>query len=211
MMVIIWMTCDILTRWMTSIIYTWDMGHSQTDKEKSHQRIVEIAARKIREGGIDGPGVAEIMKEAGLTHGGFYKHFGSRDDLVAEAVEAAIEQGQADLGRAVEGAADPLAAFVDEYLSERHRDEPGTGCAVVALGADATRADARVRATYGAQVEKYIDRMEGLLGGGEDARAEAIGAVTSMVGALLISRAVDDPKLSDEILATVRANVESAA
>jgi len=191
------------------------MGHSQIDKEKNHQRIVDVAARKIRESGIDGPGVAEIMKEAGLTHGGFYKHFGSRDDLVAEAVEAAIEQGQSDLSAAVEGAADPLAAFLEEYVSEKHRDHPGSGCSIVALGADAARADPRVRAAYRAQVEKYIAHMEGLLGDGEDdagdARREAIAAVTSMVGAVLIARAIDDPALSEEILAAVRADVATAA
>jgi TetR/AcrR family transcriptional repressor of nem operon len=192
---------------MTRIIYTSRMGHSQSDKEKNHQRIVEIAARKIRETGIDGPGVAEIMKDAGLTHGGFYKHFDSRDDLVAEAVDAAIEQGQSDLSRAVEGAADPLAAFLGEYVSEKHRDAPGTGCTVVALGADAARADPRVRASYGAQVEKYIAHMEDLLGGGADARPKAIAAVASMVGAVLISRAIDDAELSEEILAGVRAEV----
>jgi TetR/AcrR family transcriptional regulator, transcriptional repressor for nem operon len=194
---------------MTHVIYTPDMGHSQEEKAKSHQRIVEIAARRIRESGTDGPGVAEIMSEAGLTHGGFYKHFGSRDDLVAEAVEAAIEQGRERLDSRTEGAADPLAAFVDGYLSAEHRDDPGTGCSVVALGADATRADDRVRAAYRGQVESYIARMEGLLGGDEEVRRRAIAAVTSMVGALLISRAVDDEALSDEILAAVRATVES--
>src|SRR6201999_3173083 len=79
---------------MTRVIYTSGMGHSRQDKEKSHQQIVEIAAARMREAGTDGPGVAEIMRAAGLTHGGFYKHFGSRDDLVAEAVEAAIAQGE---------------------------------------------------------------------------------------------------------------------
>src|ERR1700753_1491769 len=141
------------------------MGHSQIDKEKNHQRIVEVAPRKLRESGIDGPGVAEIMKEAGLTHGGFYKHFDSRDDLVAEAVDAAIEQGRARLEERVEGAEDPLAAFLDGYLSADHRDEPGTGCPVVALGADVTRSGDRVRAAYRAQVEHYIADMEELLGG----------------------------------------------
>src|ERR1700761_6795823 len=110
------------------------MGHSQKDKEKNHAEIVEIAAARMREAGTEGPGVAEIMKAAGLTHGGFYKHFDSRDDLVAEAVEAALAQGQEGYEAAVEGAADPLAAFVDWYLSETHRDDPGAGCAVVALG-----------------------------------------------------------------------------
>src|SRR3954454_1011369 len=104
------------------------MGHSQEEKAKNHQRMVDIAARRIRESGTDGPGVAEIMSEAGLTHGGFYKHFGSRDRRVAEAVEAAIVQGRDSLEAQVEGAEDPLAAFVDTYLSTAHRDDPGTGC-----------------------------------------------------------------------------------
>ena len=191
---------------MTTIIRL-TMGHSQSEKTRNHDRIVEVAARRIREAGTEAPGVAEIMAGAGLTHGGFYKHFDSRDDLVAEAVDAAIEQGQSDLSKAVEGAADPLEAFLEEYVSEKHRDDPGSGCTVVALGADAARADPRVRASYGAQVEKYITHMEGLLGSDEDARRKAIAAVTSMVGAVLISRAIDDAELSEEILAEVRAEV----
>jgi len=187
------------------------MGHSQEEKAKNHQRIVDVAARRIRESGTDGPGVAEIMSEAGLTHGGFYKHFDSRDDLVAEAVDAAIEQGRADLEAQVDGAEDPLAAFVDAYLSTEHRDDPGTGCAVVALGADVARAGDRVRSTYRGQVEHYLADMEALLGGAgdEETRRRAIAAVASMVGAMLISRAIDDEALSDEILRAVRATVEA--
>src|SRR4051794_19380636 len=98
---------------MTRVIYTSAMGHSRKDKEKNHAQIVEIAAQKMRESGTEGPGVAEIMKAAGLTHGGFYKHFDSRDDLVAEAVEAAVAQSRDGVTAVVEGAADPLAAFVD--------------------------------------------------------------------------------------------------
>jgi TetR/AcrR family transcriptional regulator, transcriptional repressor for nem operon len=195
---------------MTRVIYTFRMGHSQKDKEKNHAQIVEIAAQKMRESGTEGPGVAEIMQAAGLTHGGFYKHFDSRDDLVAEAVEAAVAQGREGIGEVIEGADDPLAAFVDWYLSPAHRDEPGTGCAVVALGADAARADERVRATYTGQVERYVAQMEDLLGGGEDARRRAIAAVSAMVGAMLISRAVDDEALSEEILAAVRESVGGA-
>lgn len=187
------------------------MGHSQKDKKKNHQRIVEIAARRIRESGTDGPGVAEIMSEAGLTHGGFYKHFDSRDDLVAEAVDAAIDQGRSSLVESVEGAEDPLAAFVDTYLSTAHRDDPGSGCPVVALGADVSRSGDRVRAAYRAQVERYIADMEGLLGDPdeEETRRRAIAAVSSMVGALLISRAIDDEALSDEILREVRSTIEA--
>jgi TetR/AcrR family transcriptional regulator, transcriptional repressor for nem operon len=195
---------------MTRVIYNAEMGHSQTDKAKNHAQIVEIAAQKMRESGTEGPGVAEIMKAAGLTHGGFYKHFDSRDDLVAEAVEEAIEQGRDGIAAVTEGADDPLEAFVQWYLSTAHRDKPGTGCAVVALGADAARADARVRAAYSGQVDRYIAQMETLLGGGDDARPRAIAAVSAMVGAMLISRAVDDEALSAEVLAAVRAAVTSA-
>lgn len=196
---------------MTCVIYTFSMGHSQKDKEKNHAQIVEIAAQKMRESGTEGPGVAEIMKAAGLTHGGFYKHFDSRDDLVAEAVDAAIAQGRDGIAEVIEGADDPLAAFVDWYLSPAHRDDPGTGCAVVALGADAARADERVRATYTGQVERYIAQMEKLLGSDDEAaRRRAIAAVSAMAGALLISRAVDDEGLSDEILAAVRESVTEA-
>jgi TetR/AcrR family transcriptional repressor of nem operon len=185
------------------------MGHSQEEKEKSHRQIVEIAAARMRESGTEGPGVAEIMKAAGLTHGGFYKHFDSRDDLVAEAVEAAIAQGREGFEAATADAEDPLAAFVDWYLSTTHRDDPGSGCAVVALGSDVARSDDRVRAAYRGQVESYLAHMEELLGGGEDARREAIAAVTSMVGAVLIARAVDDKELSEEILREARASIGS--
>jgi TetR/AcrR family transcriptional regulator, transcriptional repressor for nem operon len=194
---------------MTYVIYTWGMGHSREDKEKSHRQIVEIAAARMREAGTDGPGVAEIMREAGLTHGGFYKHFDSRDDLVAEAVELAAAQGEEAYRKATDDAADPLAGFVDWYLSADHRDDPGAGCAVVALGADAARGDERVRAAYRGQVERYIAHLEELLGGGEDARRPAIAAVTSMVGAMLVARAIGDEELSEEILRETRASVEN--
>jgi TetR/AcrR family transcriptional repressor of nem operon len=187
------------------------MGHSRKDKEKNHAQIVEIAAQKMRESGTEGPGVAEIMKAAGLTHGGFYKHFDSRDDLVAEAIEAAVEQSREGFAEVVEGADDPLAAFVDWYLSPAHRDQPGTGCPVVALGADAARADERVRATYTGQVQRYLAQMEELLGEGEDVRRRAIAAVSEMVGAVLIARAVGDEELSEEILAAAREDVVASA
>jgi TetR/AcrR family transcriptional repressor of nem operon len=185
------------------------MGHSQEEKEKNHRQIVEIAAARMREEGTEGPGVAEIMREAGLTHGGFYKHFDSRDDLVAEAVEAAIAEGEDGYRELIAGAADPLAAFVDWYLSPAHRDDPATGCTVAALGTDAARGTERVRAAYRGQVERYIAHLEELIGG-EDARRRAIAAVTSMVGALLVARAVDDEELSEEILRETRAGVEKS-
>src|SRR5438067_529345 len=114
---------------MIGIIHT-PMRHSKEDKAASHERIVEVAAARIRESGTGQPGVAEIMHAAGLTHGGFYKHFGSRDELIAEAVERALTDSESRLPQLTAGAEDPLAAFVDAYVSTAHRDDSATGCGV---------------------------------------------------------------------------------
>ena len=191
--------------------------HSQEEKARSHERIVEIAAERIREAGTTTPSVAEIMQAAGLTHGGFYKHFDSRDDLIAEAVDRTFAQSQEATAEVIDGAEDPLAAFVDWYVSPTHRDNPGSGCSVVALGGEAPRADARVRAAYTDQVRRYLAQLEQLLGNddGEDGaldsetRRRATVMLSALVGAVLVSRAVDDPALSDEIIRDVRAALSS--
>jgi len=189
---------------MMSIIQT--VGHSQDEKKANHERIVEIAAARMRQSGTEAPGVAEIMREAGLTHGGFYKHFSSRDELVAEAAEHAFASSARRTDDALDGAGDPLAAFVDFYLSAAHRDGAADGCAVAGLGPDAARGDERIRAQFGAGVQGYLARLEHMLGSRED----AVVALSSMVGALLLSRAVDDPELSEEFLAGVREAVVTA-
>ncbi len=182
------------------------MGYSRDDKTRSHQRIVEIAARRIREAGTDAPGVAEIMKTAGLTHGGFYKHFASREDLVAEAVDQTFSESAQAIEEVTADAADPLSAFVDWYLSPEHRDSPGTGCGVVALGADAPRAQERVRDAYTEQVKRYLARLEELQGSADGTERErAMVALSTLVGAVLVSRAVNDDGLSDDILRAARA------
>ena len=189
---------------MTRIIQT--VGHSQDEKKANHERIVEIAAARIRESGTEAPGVAEIMQAAGLTHGGFYKHFGSRDELVAEAAERAFDASSRRTAEALEGAEDPLAAFADFYLSAEHRDGAADGCAVAGLGPDAARGDERIRARFEAGVQSYLARLEDMLG----SRDDAVVALSSMVGALLLARAVEDPELSDELLAGVRERVVTA-
>ncbi len=184
------------------------MRHSEEDKWRSHERIVEAAARRIREAGTDGPGVAEIMSDAGMTHGGFYKHFASRDELIAEAAARACAEGSARVTETTARAADPLAALITTYLSAEHRDDPGTGCAVAALGGDAARPGNPARGAYTAQIRSYIDRLEGLLAedgaGARDLRERAIATMSCMAGALVIARAVEDPELADEMLAGAR-------
>lgn len=181
------------------------MRQSAEEKARTHERIVEIASARIREKGIEGPGVAEIMQAAGLTHGGFYKHFGSRDDLIAEAAEHAFAYADQTLDHHADDPHDPLASWVDWYVSEEHRDDPGAGrCPVAALVGDVGRADDGVRGGYDALVERYLGVLEDMLGGGGDARQQATIAVSTLVGSLVLARAIDDDTLSDEILRTVR-------
>jgi TetR/AcrR family transcriptional regulator, transcriptional repressor for nem operon len=186
------------------------MGHSREDKTRSHERIVEIAAARIRESGTSTPGVAEIMQAAGLTHGGFYKHFGSRDELIAEAVDRTFADSEHAVAAVTMDADDPLAAFVDWYVSAEHRDNPGSGCGVVTLGSDVARAQDRVRSAYTDQVKRYLARLQDLLADEDsDTRRQATVMLSTLVGAVLVTRAVDDPALSDEIMRDVRAALKS--
>ncbi len=179
------------------------MGHSQAEKEASHRRIVEAAAVQIRRDGVDAVRVGELMRDAGLSHGGFYRHFGSREELIDEAIDAALTDGsrQTDTGATV----DPdtaLAQIIDGYVSKAHRDNPQVGCAVAALSADVSRCGSRARQAYGRKVRRYIDRLVVLIRRAEpDAnRDEAILILSALVGAVSMARAVDDAELSEEIL-----------
>jgi TetR/AcrR family transcriptional repressor of nem operon len=185
------------------------MGHSQTEKTRNHDRIVEVAARRIREAGTEAPGVAEIMAGAGLTHGGFYKHFESRDQLIAEAAEHTYAESERAARQVIDGADDPLAAFVDWYLSSEHRDDPGSGCSVVALGNDAARASDVMRSAYTRQVGRYLVLLDELLGTAVPDRpsADATAALATLAGAVLVARAVNDPELSGRILVDARTTV----
>src|SRR5918995_4063791 len=138
------------------------MRYSKEDKAASHERIVAVAAARIRESGTEQPGVAEIMRAAGLTHGGFYKHFGSRDELIAEAVDRALTDSESRMRETTGGAEDPLAAFADSYLSAAHRDDAATGCGVVALGTDIPRVGGPSQDAYRAQVERYLAALHSL-------------------------------------------------
>jgi TetR/AcrR family transcriptional repressor of nem operon len=143
------------------------------------------------------------MNEAGLTHGGFYKHFASRDDLIAQAAAVALAEGTAKMERAAnKNEQDARAGLIDAYLTQRHRDAPATGCALVSLGASAGRNDSDFKDAYEQQVHAYLELIEGL-DDSDDTRAEAMLTLSALVGALLMSRAVADNNLSDELLQTV--------
>ena len=186
------------------------MGHSQKEKAASRERVLRIAARKIRAEGVTRPGIAELMKEAGLTHGGFYKHFASRDDLISQAAAVALAEGSAKMERAArKNEREPRAGLIDAYHGKRHRDAPATGCALVTLGAAAGRGDQHFKEAYEKQVRTYLDLLAGLGDESEEAQAEAMLTLSALVGATLMSRAVADKDLSDELLATVAGRLKN--
>ena len=177
------------------------MRVSREKAAENRERIVDEAARLFRADGIDGVGVDAIMRAAGLTHGGFYGNFSSKDELAAEAITRALERSFDKQGRYA-----TLEELVSAYLSERHLGDRANGCAVVALGADIARREGGVRSGLTWYVRAQLARFTRLLGGGSAARRRkrAIATLAGMVGALTLARAVDDPALSREILAVVR-------
>ena len=185
------------------------MGHSKAEKAKTHRRIVALASKRFREKGLAGIGIADLMKEAGLTVGGFYKHFDSRDDLVAEAVGAALGTWKRQVDVAASGG--PPVTFeslVDDYLSKAHRDRPGTGCPVGALAGDIARSDKQTRAVVTRQIREDIELVATLICGTNEknkrgARSQAILTYCALVGAISVARAVSDEQLSCGILTTV--------
>src|ERR1700729_3819895 len=178
------------------------MGYSKAQKEKTHKRIVAIASKRFREQGLAGFGIAELMKEAGLTVGGFYKHFDSRDELVAEAVSAAfgIWQRQKE---AAESGGQPLSieALIDNYLSDAHRKNPGSGCAFSALAPELARSDKRTRALSSEQVRNDLELIVALLPGKHKraARSSLILTFSPLVGEASVARAVPYESLSRDL------------
>jgi TetR/AcrR family transcriptional regulator, transcriptional repressor for nem operon len=185
------------------------MRHSKAEKAKTHERIVAIASKRFREEGLAGIGIADLMKDAGLTVGGFYKHFNSRDALVAEAVGSALELWKRQVDATTSGGP-PVTyeSLVDEYLSEAHRNHPGTGCPVSALAGDLARSDRRTRALVSRKIRDNIELLATLIRNTNktdsgSARAQAVVTYCALVGAIGLARAVSDEELSREILKTV--------
>ena len=183
------------------------MRVSRQKAAENRERIIDAAGALFRQKGFDGIGVADIMKAADLTHGGFYGHFASKDDLVAQASGRAMARAAANWSKITAGAPkDPYAALLKHYLSPRHRDDPGHGCAFAALGGDAARCGRPVRAAFSHGLGPLIDVVAKAVPGRSKAvrRRKAVAGVAELVGALILARAVDDTALSNEILAAAR-------
>jgi TetR/AcrR family transcriptional regulator, transcriptional repressor for nem operon len=191
--------------------------HLRVSREKAtetRERILDAASGLFRVKGFGGIGVADIMKAADLTHGGFYGHFASKDDLVAEASRRSMARAAGNWARIVADAPDkPYAALLAHYLSASHRDEPGEGCAFAALATDAGRGGSAVRKAFAEGLQPFLDILANALPGFSKAarRRKAVAAMAALVGALALSRAVEDEALSNEILEAVRHELRDAS
>ena len=174
------------------------MRKSREEAAQTRKRIVAVAAGEFRKHGIVATGLNDLMKAAGLTHGGFYKHFESKDQLVAEACAQAVETIVEFVTNAAAGGT-PVAKT---YLSTGQRDNPAAGCPLAAIGSELGRSDEKTRAVATDGFLKLVDLMAGQFGKARpaDARRRALVAVSTMIGALTMSRVVTDPELSAEIL-----------
>jgi TetR/AcrR family transcriptional repressor of nem operon len=177
----------------------FEKGH----KEATRQKIVETAAARFRKDGIAAVGIAGLMADAGLTHGGFYAHFGSKEELVREALAAGAAGSRARLERAGADASSGLESYIRAYLRPAHRDAPERGCIMATLGAELARHEPETRIAFSAQVNMLLDRIAAMLPADravEDRRAAAIGIFGVMSGTLQLARAVTDAAESDRIL-----------
>jgi TetR/AcrR family transcriptional repressor of nem operon len=192
------------------------MRYSREHKLETHARIVKRASVRLREKGAHGIGVADLMKDAGLTHGGFYAHFDSRDALVIEAFAYAMDRSNERWRKLAEQTPPDkrLATIVEQYLTSVHRDDPGHGCAVPTLGAEIARESPKTRKAFAAKLEQMIDILAAQIPGvpREAARKQAMATLATMMGTLVLARIAGNGAFSDEILAAGRdAALERAA
>jgi TetR/AcrR family transcriptional regulator, transcriptional repressor for nem operon len=189
------------------------MRYDADQKERTHRQILAEAANAIRTKGPDRVGVAEVMSKLGLTHGGFYAHFASKDDLIAQAITSMFEQGFANFLRRTEGLEprEALQTYIDWYLSKAHRDAPNRGCPLASVSGDLPRLPDAARVRYTEGVERLTAALAKLLKklGVKNAEALAFSALSEMAGALALARAISDPERSDQMLQTARDMVKS--
>jgi TetR/AcrR family transcriptional repressor of nem operon len=179
------------------------VGHSQAEKAQSRERILAEASRQVRRDGLESVSVGALMKSVGLTHGGFYGHFESRSALLAEALERALLEGEANV--TADKSAD-FSTLVRGYLSRKHRDARESGCAMAALLSDLGRADVSAREVMSEHIETFAATVAKSLDGDEE---RALVAVSAMIGALALSRVIADPARSDALLKAVRDHLKT--
>jgi TetR/AcrR family transcriptional regulator, transcriptional repressor for nem operon len=189
------------------------MRYGSARKQETRRSVVRAAAAAMRVKGPDGVSVAEIMAEAGLTHGGFYAHFPSKQALIAEAVEEAFGQSRRRFARMTEGMTprDALASFIDGYLCADHRDNPQRGCPISTLVNDLPRQSQGVRDAFDAGVEISVARLEAWLPGQDPAarRGLASSILAEMAGAMALARAVSDDDRAEQLLAASRTGIRA--
>jgi TetR/AcrR family transcriptional repressor of nem operon len=190
------------------------MRVSRIQAAENRQTVIDVASRLFREHGFDGIGLKDLMKGAGLTQGAFYKQFASKDDLAAQASRRALESALQRWTAAAEAnPEDPFGAVIAFYLSMGHRAERMDGCPVVALGSDAARQGVEVKASFEAGIADYLEKLGGWLSGrdGEEADRRAMAILSTMVGAVLLSRAVNDKRMSKRFLEAATESVLAAS
>ena len=190
------------------------MRVSRAQAEENRQNVIDVASRLFREHGFDGIGLKDLMEGAGMTQGAFYKQFDSKEGLVAEASARALECATARWSEAAAAnPKDPLGAVIAFYLSNGHLKERMEGCPIVALGADAARQSAEVKASFEAGIREHLSVFSRLLSktGGEEKREKAMAILSTMVGALTLSRVVNDPRLAQSFLDAAAESVRETA
>jgi TetR/AcrR family transcriptional regulator, transcriptional repressor for nem operon len=187
------------------------MRVSRVQAAENRETVINVASRLFRERGFDGIGLKDLMQAAGLTQGAFYKQFASKDDLAAQAARRAMESAfQRWSTAAAANPEDPLGAVIAFYLSMDHRADRMDGCPVVALGADAARQGADVKASFEAGIREYLEKLGNWVGDGEEPSGKAMAILSTMVGAVVLSRAVNDERLSKRFLQAAAESVSSA-
>ncbi|MER9295263.1 TetR/AcrR family transcriptional regulator [Mesorhizobium sp. M0621] len=189
------------------------MRVSRSQAEQNRQTVIDVASRLFRERGFDGIGLKDLMKGAGLTQGAFYKQFASKEDLAAQASSRAMEHATRRWSAAVAAKpGDPLGAVIDLYLSTGHREEKMDGCPVVALGSDAARQGSDVKASFESGIREYLKMLGPWVdeAGGAQPGRNAMAILSTMVGAVVLSRAVNDPDLAKAFLDAATDQVRKA-
>ena len=189
------------------------MRYTQSHREETHRKLLKLAAAALREKGPDRLGVADVMKAAGLTHGGFYAHFKSKDAFLSETLAEIFAQSQRRVGRMLEGLPPKhaLATYIDFYVSTRHRDDPSNGCPITALNSDLPRQSRKFRSTFESGVNRLSNLLARLIDDARvaDAKRIAPAILAAMAGAVALSRTISDPQLSDDLLASTRAGIKA--